>query len=122
MVMGVTQNSPNDWAGENPREMDSTWCLDTYSANIYFNGCGMQCDPWIKRLGHYHHLSVGDTLSLTLCENRYVSIKYNDTRVSNVFEHLPSGPLWVVMEMNIDKMEIIQPNQGKFPSNCFCLH
>ena len=53
-------------------------------------------------------LSGGDTISLTLCDDRSVSITHNDTQVFNVFGRLPHGPLWLVWVMNIGEMKVIQ--------------
>ena len=79
---------------------------------MYINGHRTPCHPWIQRFGNKHEPSVGDTVSLTLCDDRSVSITYNDTQVSNVFRRLPRlphGPLWVVLWG--PGMEIVQPRQ-----------
>ena len=109
-MVGVTQTNPSDWDGRSsPTEMDKTWCVHAYNGDMYINGHSTPCHPWRQRFGDKHEPSVEDTMSLTLCDDRSVSITYNDTQVSNVFGRLPHGPLWVVLYT--PGMEIVQPRQ-----------
>ena len=111
-MVGVTQTDPSDWDGRtSPRQMDKTWCIDITSGDMYINGQSTPGPPWIQRFDDNHQPSVGDTVSLTLCDDRSVSITYNDTQVSNVFGRLPHGPLWIVLEAPGMGMKIVQPRQ-----------
>ena len=103
----MTQTNPSDWDGRSPPErMDKTWCIHVDTGNMYINGDHTRCYPWMLRIGDKHPPTARDTLSLTLCDDRSVSITHNDTQVSDVFERLPHGPLWIVLWT--PGMEIVQ--------------
>ena len=106
----MTQTNPSDWDGRSSQtEIDKTWCIHTYDGDMYINRHSTPCHPWKQRFGDEHWPAVLDTLSLTLCDDRSVSITYNDTQVSNMFGRLPHGPFWVVLWG--PDMEIVQPRQ-----------
>ena len=67
------------------------------------------CQSWRRdvRGTHSHYLSDGDILCVSLCDDRSVSITYNNTEVTQVFTELPDKPLWVVIWMRVRKMQII---------------
>ena len=107
----MTQTNPSTWDGRSPpTRIDKTWCIHTYNGDMYINGHSTASRPWRQKFGEQLELSDGDTVSLTLCDDRSVSITYNDTQVSNVFERLPHGPLWIVWYTS-NRMEIVQPRQ-----------
>ena len=104
----MTQIDPSNWNGRSsPMEMHKTWCVQSYDGNMYINGHSTPCDPWKEKFGAKHKLTYEDTVSLTLCDDRSVSITCNDKQVSNVFERLPHGPLRIVLSS--PGMEIVQP-------------
>ena len=89
--------------------MENTWCIDTYSGAIYIDGRFIHvCQGWTEKFGVNHRLQVGDKMSLTPRDDSTVSISHNDNRVQNVFQQLPDEPLWLVWEMNIPEMKVVQ--------------
>ena len=74
-------------------------------------GGGDYCQHWHKDVSgtEDHSLSYGDLLSVSLCDDRSMSITYNNTEVPQVLTDLPDKPLWVVIEMWVGKLEVICP-------------
>ena len=66
------------------------------------------CQSWRRDVsGTDHYLSDGDILCVSLCDDRSVSITYNNTEVTQVFTDLPDKPLWVVLEIVVSKLETV---------------
>ena len=73
------------------------------------------CQHWQKDVsGAHHDLSDGDILSMYLCDDKSVSITYNNAEVPNVFRMLPDKPLWVVVLMGVNKLEVIQTGEDEY--------
>ena len=66
-------------------------------------------EEWREMFGEKYSLSTGDILSVSLSGDRSASISYNDVRFTDVFTDLPQTPLWVVIEMGVDQLEVMQP-------------
>ena len=88
--------------------MSDTWCVRTYD--------GFVCDnaEWVgynnrvqEKFGNRVLLSDGDTVSVSLCGDRSVSISHNNTEVTQVFTDLPHTPLWVVIDITVYSIEAI---------------
>ena len=73
---------------------------------------GLTChspSDWTGIFGDKLRLSTGDALTLTLHQDRSVSVSYNNTQVTDIFTNLPDRDLWVVIAQDVKKMTIVEP-------------
>ena len=61
-----------------------------------------------------------NVISITLTEDRTIFITLKSLRKHRVFENLPSGPLWVYLEMQVRKINIMYPGNVVFL--CFFIY
>ena len=94
--------------------MKHTWCLWTRDGTRYDHGSGAgRCTSWVEKFGGLYDLSHGDTVSVGLTPDRSMSVWVNKTEVSRVFTRLPQLPLWVVLDVWLEQVEVIQPGQNQ---------
>ena len=107
--MGVTELFPDEWEQTNVLRMRHTWSMSTSNGFTVIDayGCGY-CDRWKDKFGDNNLLSDGDTVSVSLCGDRSVSISHNHTEVTQVFTKLPDKKLWLVIEMCVVKLEVAE--------------
>ena len=110
MYIGLTTTEPPDWNRKSqPWKMRHTWCLCTWDGDTRVDRRKPgYCDRWREQFGSEYMFTEGDVVTLTLCEDRSVSIAIGQTKMSHVFTDLPYKPLWVVIYMWVKKIEILQ--------------
>ena len=115
MYIGLTCHNPIDWDMKTGvRETTDTWCLDTENGERWIGGRRSEiCHTWWEKFGDEHRLSDGDTVSLTLEMDRSVSITLNKQKITNVFIDLPQKALWVVIQMWVNEISLIQSGRYK---------
>ena len=89
---------------------------DGYTSRPGGGGYGY-CQHWREKVVSGtapHHLSDGDLLSMCLCDDRSMSITYNNTELPQVFTDLPDKPLWVVIDIYGGKLEVLQTGEDDY--------
>ena len=133
LYLGITTVSPEEWRedGEQPdvRFMPNTWSLVTHSGftsgQCAQTGYVASCKDWEDRIGTRTELSAGDVLSMTLCDDRSVSITFHNVVIQHVFNDLtnnikstgvipclPDKPIWAVIQPIVKSLEVLQASMN----------
>ena len=112
LAVGVTQIGLRDWDFETWK-FTKTWTMHTINGatNTDESEEPGLCTEWISSFGDGHTMVDGYTLSLTLCDDRSVSITLKGTEVRGVFTDIPQGPMWAWIYLRVYKLEIVQPDK-----------
>ena len=111
MFLGVTGLNPKYWSEDGP--IEPSCCFATHNATLWINGYKVGvCDKWQQAHGDRCRLRAGDTVSVTLCQDRSLSLTLNDTMVTHIFQGLVSKPTWVVVHLGMTRIEVVQTGRG----------
>ena len=68
------------------------------------------CEGWYEGKG-YPNPTKGDVISITLTEERAVTIVYNGKAVTNVFRDLPARDMWVVIGLHERRISAVSRSE-----------
>ena len=109
LSLGVTALDPYSWDRDSwPEDMMDTFTLYTTNGNSSSSKVPGRSEEWRESFGKRARLHVGDVVSFTLDKDRSLSIRVNDISADQVFQKLPRGPLRVIIQMWMKRIEIVK--------------
>ena len=118
MSIGITDLSPHEYRRQDnmgiPVKMKRTLVLHTSEGDIedkrqyqwnkgrfsrqWREACceRYQWNRWYREDSFSHHTKPGDEYSVIMCDDRSLSIRYNNRTADNVFTGLEDKPYWVI--------------------------
>ena len=109
LYIGLTHHDPA--VADSVQQMSGKWFIGTHSGEFWQDGRQYgRCAGWREMLGKatMHYLKEGDTVSVTLHQDRSVSVTLNKKQVKNVFNNLPDRDWWAMVYQWVPTLSIVQ--------------